>query len=185
MFSPSHKLVCEIEGVFDKCSFYDVETLFWTTVLLIFIFFLVGVCGWACCGTCGCQRAAFKGEGSLPLVGYGAAAWAVRHAQRALLSAELSCWPPTLVFKSSSVLRYFGCWSQETEIYASFFYFFHPFGQCALKPFICSLFFLWAYAVLTCSWFLLPSVQNCVFLLVFWNSGFPLQESSRQASSTA
>lgn len=56
----------------------------------------------------------------------GDAAWSVRHAQQALLSAELSCWPPTLVFKSSSVLWYFGCWSQETEIYASFFYFLSP-----------------------------------------------------------
>lgn len=146
---------------------------------IIFIFFLVDVCGWACCGACGCQRAAFKGEGSLPLVGSGDAAWAVRQAQQALLSAELSCWPPTLVFKSSSVLWYFGCWSQETEIYASFFYFFHPFGQCALKPFICSLFFLWAYAVPTCSWFLLPSVQNCVFLLVFLKRQFPLFRNLR------
>lgn len=28
------------------------------------------------------------------------------------------------------------------------FIFFQQFGECALKPFICSLFFPWAYAVL-------------------------------------
>lgn len=96
------------------------------------------------------EHAVVRVERLSPLVGSGDAAWAVGHAQQALLSAELSCWPPTLVFKSSSVFWYFfECWSQKTEIYASFFYFFQPFGQCALKPFICSLFFPWAYAVLT------------------------------------
>lgn len=156
------------------------ETLFWTTVLLIFIFYLVGVCGWACRGACGCQRLS-------PLVGSGDAAWAVGHAQQALLSAELSCWPPTLVFKSSSVFWYFLVVGLKRQRFMllSFISFSHL-VSVHLNPLSAVSFFLGLMQCSPCSWFLLPSVQNCVFLLVFLKQQFPpLQESLRQASNTA
>lgn len=155
------------------CSFYGVETLFWTAALLIFIFFLVGVCG-----ACWWQRVAFKGEGSL--VGSGEAAWAVGHAQQALLSAELSCWPPTLVFKSSSVLWYWLLVSKNRDLCFFLLFSFSSLESVHLNPLSAVSFFLGLMQCSPCSWFLLPSVQNCVFLLVFLKQQFPpLQESLR------
>ena len=110
----------------------------------LFFHFLFGRCVWLSMPWCvWMSEGSFQGRRLSPTVGSGDAAWAVGHAQQALLCAELSCWPPTLVFKSSSVLWYFlvvGLKRQRFMLLS--FIFFQPFGQCALKPFVCSLFLL-------------------------------------------
>lgn len=133
------------------CSFYEVETLF--------IFRLL--CVWDLCMpwcTHGCQRAAFRGEGSL-------LRWVLEISVgcRACTTSTFLCWAvllaPTL-FRGSSVLWYSGCCSLDPETYAPFF--FEPFGQCAWRPFIFSVFFLGLMQSSPWSLFLLQSIHNCV-----------------------
>lgn len=131
---------------------------------ITYFHFLFGRCVWC---VCGCQRATFKGEGSPP-VGSGDSAWAVGHAQQALFSAELSCWPPTLVFKSSSVLWYFfGCWSQETDLCFFLLFSFSHLVSVHLNPLSAVSFPSGSCSAHLAHDFCSSLYRNCVFLVVF------------------